>query len=150
MYIMNRPIKWEEYLHLAEFTYNNRYQASLKMSLFEELYGRRCNTPVSWQNPVNESHLDQKCWKTWRKKSSISNKTWRHPKTDIRVMQIETGWINNSKLVSMCILKWNYTRVHWILDHMPKLHPYIVDHSTFRKGWDQYLISLLCLLILNT
>jgi hypothetical protein len=41
MYVMDKPSKWEDYLHLVEFTYNNGYQASLKMSPFESLYGRR-------------------------------------------------------------------------------------------------------------
>jgi transposase InsO family protein len=47
MYVMEKPSKWEDYLHLVEFSYNNGYQASLKMSLFESLYGRKCNTRVS-------------------------------------------------------------------------------------------------------
>jgi hypothetical protein len=47
MYVMDKPSKWDDYLHLVEFAYNNGYQASLKMSPFEELYGRRCNTLVS-------------------------------------------------------------------------------------------------------
>jgi hypothetical protein len=37
---------------LVEFDYNNGYQESPKMSPFEALYGRRCNTPVSWDNPT--------------------------------------------------------------------------------------------------
>jgi len=41
MYMMDKPLKWEEYLHLVEFTYNNGYQALLKMSPFEALYGRK-------------------------------------------------------------------------------------------------------------
>jgi hypothetical protein len=53
MYVMDKPSKWEDYLHLVEFSYNNEYQASLKMSPFEALYGRKCNTPVSWDNPVD-------------------------------------------------------------------------------------------------
>ena len=53
MYVMKRPTKWEDYLHLVEFAYNNGYQASAKMSPFEILYGKKCNTPVSWDNPVD-------------------------------------------------------------------------------------------------
>ena len=53
MYVMNKPSKWEDYLHLADFSYTNGYQASLNMSPFEALYGRKCNTPVSWDNPTD-------------------------------------------------------------------------------------------------
>src|SRR3954471_5519931 len=40
--------KWEESLPFAEFSYNNSYQASLKMAPFEVLYGRKCRTPLHW------------------------------------------------------------------------------------------------------
>jgi hypothetical protein len=39
---------WDKCLSLAEFSYNNSYQASLQMAPFEALYGRRCRTPLSW------------------------------------------------------------------------------------------------------
>jgi hypothetical protein len=55
MYVMDKPSKWEDYLHLVEFAYNNGYQTSLKMSPFEELYGRKCNTPVIWDNLVDRA-----------------------------------------------------------------------------------------------
>jgi hypothetical protein len=32
----------------AKFSYNNSYQESLKMAPFEMLYGRRCGTPLFW------------------------------------------------------------------------------------------------------
>ena len=53
MYVMDKPTKWEDYLHLVEFAYNNGQQASLGMIPYEALYGRRCRTPVTWDNPVN-------------------------------------------------------------------------------------------------
>ena len=53
MYAMERPTKWEDYVHLAEFAYNNGYQASAKMNPFEILYGRKCTTPVSWDSLVD-------------------------------------------------------------------------------------------------
>jgi hypothetical protein len=36
---------WDKCLSEAEFSYNNNYQASLKMAPFEALYGR-CRTPL--------------------------------------------------------------------------------------------------------
>ena len=35
-------------LPYAEFSYNNSYQASLEKSPFEALYGRKCRTPLYW------------------------------------------------------------------------------------------------------
>ena len=54
MYVMDKPSKWEDYLHLVEFAYNNGQQASFGMSPYEAMYGRRCRTPVTWDNPVNK------------------------------------------------------------------------------------------------
>jgi hypothetical protein len=39
---------WDKSLSYAEFSYNNSYQKSLKMSPFEALYGRKCRTPLFW------------------------------------------------------------------------------------------------------
>ena len=39
---------WDDNFPYAEFSYNNSYQASLKMAPFEALYGRRCRTPMMW------------------------------------------------------------------------------------------------------
>ena len=47
---MDKTGKWEDYLHLVEFAYNNHFQVSVGMSPFEILYGRKCNTPISWSN----------------------------------------------------------------------------------------------------
>ena len=37
---------WEKWVPLAEFSYNNSYQESIKMAPFEALYGRRCRTSL--------------------------------------------------------------------------------------------------------
>jgi transposase InsO family protein len=50
IYVMDKPSKWEDYLHLVEFANNNGYQDSLRMRPFEALYGRKFNTPLSWDN----------------------------------------------------------------------------------------------------
>ena len=48
MYVMDHQTKWEEYLHLAEFSYNNGYHTSIGMPPYQALYGRPCRTPLSW------------------------------------------------------------------------------------------------------
>jgi hypothetical protein len=49
------PQKWDECLPLAEFSYNNSYQESIKMAPFEALYGRRCRTLLNWSEPGERS-----------------------------------------------------------------------------------------------
>ena len=53
MYVMHQQRKWEEYLPLVEFSYKNGCQESLRMSLFEKLYGRSCNNPIIVSDPLN-------------------------------------------------------------------------------------------------
>ncbi|KAI3769068.1 hypothetical protein L6452_00164 [Arctium lappa] len=47
---------WEIHLPLIEFSYNNSYHASIQASPFEALYGRKCRTPLCW-NEVGERQL---------------------------------------------------------------------------------------------
>ena len=46
--IISSKGSWEKWLPLAEFSYNNSYQASIKMAPFEALYGWKCRTPLNW------------------------------------------------------------------------------------------------------
>ena len=48
MYVMDHQVKWEEYLHLVEFAYNNGHHSSIGMPPYKALYGRPCRTPLSW------------------------------------------------------------------------------------------------------
>jgi hypothetical protein len=47
-YALKHGGSWDKSLPLAEFSYNNSYQASLKMAPLEALYGRKCRTPLYW------------------------------------------------------------------------------------------------------
>ena len=57
MYVMNNPIKWDNYMHLTKFAYNNGYHPSTKMSPFEVLYGWKCRKPVTWDSLVDQLML---------------------------------------------------------------------------------------------
>ncbi|PPZ24968.1 hypothetical protein C5P36_26645, partial [Escherichia coli] len=39
---------WDTHLPLIEFAYNNSYQSSIGMPPYEALYGRKCRTPLCW------------------------------------------------------------------------------------------------------
>jgi hypothetical protein len=41
---------WVQYLPLIEFAYNNNYQAIIGMPPYEALYGRKCQSPLYWDN----------------------------------------------------------------------------------------------------
>ncbi|GKA35303.1 putative reverse transcriptase domain-containing protein [Tanacetum coccineum] len=47
---------WVKHLPLAEFSYNNRYHASIKAAPYEALYGRKCRSPVC-RAKVGEAQL---------------------------------------------------------------------------------------------
>ncbi|GJU98085.1 putative reverse transcriptase domain-containing protein, partial [Tanacetum coccineum] len=39
---------WDVHLLLVEFSYNNCYHFSVRCALFEALYGRKCHSPIMW------------------------------------------------------------------------------------------------------
>ena len=39
---------WDKHLPLMEFAYNNTFHSSLGMAPYEALYGRKCRTPICW------------------------------------------------------------------------------------------------------
>jgi hypothetical protein len=45
-YALQHGSSWDKSLPYADFSYDNNYQASLKMLPFEALYGRKCRTPL--------------------------------------------------------------------------------------------------------
>lgn len=47
---------WDKHLPLVEFAYNNSFHASIGMAPYEALYGRKCRTPLCW-NEVGERKL---------------------------------------------------------------------------------------------
>jgi hypothetical protein len=41
---------WFQYLPLIKFAYNNSYQVTIGMPPYEALYGRKCQSPLYWDN----------------------------------------------------------------------------------------------------
>jgi hypothetical protein len=49
---------WNKSLPYVEFSYNNSYQESLKITPFEMPYGHRCRTPLFWNETGELKFLD--------------------------------------------------------------------------------------------
>eukprot|EP00253_Pinus_taeda_P020306 PITA_20306 len=62
-YVMQQPTRWEDYLHLVEFAYNNGYHTLTQMSPFEVMYRWKCRTPTSWGGPEDKLSLGPKMLK---------------------------------------------------------------------------------------
>jgi len=48
---------WEDHLYLVEFSYNNGYQTSIKMAPVDALYGKKCRSPLCWDEVGERRHL---------------------------------------------------------------------------------------------
>jgi hypothetical protein len=91
--VLNDGPKWDKHLPLAEFSYSNSYQESIKMSPFEALYGRPCRRPLSWSEsgkrvifgPDIVTEAEEKVKQIWpnilttQSHQKSYNDKWRHP-----------------------------------------------------------------------
>ena len=54
--VLNFKGSWEKYLSLVEFSYNNSYHSSIDMAPYKAFYGRKCKSPLCWEE-VGERKL---------------------------------------------------------------------------------------------
>ena len=55
--VMEQQRHWDICLPLTKFAYNNSYHASIGMTPYEALYGRKCQSPLCWYEPGERSLL---------------------------------------------------------------------------------------------
>ena len=41
---------WEDHMPLVEFSYNNNFQTSIEMTPYEAFCGRKCRSPICWDD----------------------------------------------------------------------------------------------------
>ncbi|KAA0036162.1 pol protein [Cucumis melo var. makuwa] len=51
---------WDSYLHSMKLSYNNSYQATISLALFEALYGRCCRSSICWVEVGEQRMLGSK------------------------------------------------------------------------------------------
>ena len=68
---------WVKYLSLVEFAYNNSYQTSIGMAPYEALYGRKCRTPICWDEVGERKISSEKLIKVSTEKIQIIRKRFK-------------------------------------------------------------------------
>nr|GFB56648.1 reverse transcriptase domain-containing protein [Tanacetum cinerariifolium] len=107
---------WVNHLALVEFSYNNCYHASIKAASFEALYGRKCRSPVCW-NEVGEFHLTgpkivQETIKKIVQIKQITQAARDHQKSYADLKQIMDRKVKRLRNIRVLIVKvrWNSRR----------------------------------------
>ena len=65
---------WDEHLPLVEFSYNNSYHSSIWMPPYEALYGRKCRSPVYWDEVGEQKILGPELIQQMKDKVEIIQK----------------------------------------------------------------------------
>eukprot|EP00253_Pinus_taeda_P019679 PITA_19679 len=110
MYMMHQQKEWEEYLPLVECTYKNGYQESLRISPFEALHGRSCNTPITWSDPVNMVLIGSDMLADMEQEMQFIKKNIKAPH-DRQKSYVDQHRVDQEKefhLEPQCILQWKY------------------------------------------
>ena len=55
--VMDFEGSWSKYLPLIESSYNNSYQSTIGVAPYEMLYGRKCRSPIHWDEMGERRYL---------------------------------------------------------------------------------------------
>jgi hypothetical protein len=102
-YVIQYDKNWDKCLAVAEFSYNNSYQSSLKMAPFEALYGRRCRTPLSWSQTGERKIFGPDLVTEAEEKVKIIQNNLKAPNLDKRATRTNKGNYCSLKLVTLYI-----------------------------------------------
>lgn len=124
--VLKYGTEWEKSLTHAEFTYNNSYQANLRRSPFEALYGRKCCTPLMWSEVGERSFFslakiqeaDKGVAQVWENLKIAQSQQKRYVDTRRRDLQFEIGnyvYLKVSRYEVPSDYKWkgNWHRDMW-------------------------------------
>jgi hypothetical protein len=98
--------KWDESLSLAEFSYNNSYQESIRMAPFEALYGKKCRTPLNWVEVGDRGYFGPDFIKEAREQVDVIQSHMKAAQNRQKLMQTKGEDPCSLKLVTMCISRY--------------------------------------------
>jgi hypothetical protein len=89
---------WDKSLPYAEFSYNNSYQASIKMAPYEALYGRQCRTLLLWSQTGESQVFGPEVLKDAKKQVQMVHESLKVANLDRRAMRTKEEETSRLKL----------------------------------------------------
>jgi hypothetical protein len=124
MSVMDQQKHGEESLPLVEFAYNNSYQSTIKMAPFEFLYGRPCQTPLSWDRLEDRVLVGPEAIQEMEEQMKTIRQRKRMIDRRVMLMRTESTIVTRSAIESSYGL--NRIRVRSSLEKGAKLSPRFV------------------------
>ncbi|GJW53221.1 putative reverse transcriptase domain-containing protein [Tanacetum coccineum] len=132
---------WVRHLPLVEFSYNNNYHASIKAVPFEELYSRKCRSPVYWAE-AGSSTYGQK-WSRdhpMRRSSRIQTKNAKAARDEKKSHGLKASADEFRLGIELC-LKFHLGKESYVLENEGK-NVYSDEHYAIR--WKALHITNAC------
>jgi hypothetical protein len=135
---------WDKRLPYVEFSYNNSYQVSLKMSPFKALYGRSCRTPLQWDQPREKQvfgpnillEAEENIKMVWENLKIAQSRQRSYADTRRRELSFEVG--------DFVYLKVSPIRGVRRFGVRGKLRPGMLVRIRFSQGVEKWPINLVC------
>jgi hypothetical protein len=127
---------WDKSLPYAEFSYNNSYQASIEMALYEALYGRRCRTPLFWSQSGESQVFGPEVLKDAEKQIQMVRES-------LKVAQSrQKSYADKKEEISRIPQSLTYERYSQTQGQREVSPQDLSDHSRLLTAREQWLINL--------
>jgi len=134
---------WNDHSPLIEVAYNNSYHSSIKMTPFEPLYGRKCTSPICWDDMEGY----ETCW-SWTRLCARNYREDKSNSWDFKLLGVDrkamTITDEEFKFVIMYFSRFLLPRALWDLVKKGKLSPRFIRPFEIieRIGHVAYKIAL--------
>ncbi|WRX16496.1 Reverse transcriptase [Theobroma cacao] len=128
--VIDIGVRWDQYLPLVEFAYNNSFQTSIQMAPFEALYGRRCRSPIGWLEVGERKLLGPELVQDATEKINMLQDDLAYEEQPVAILDRQVKKLCSKDVASVKVLWRNHTseEVTWEAEEeMRTKYPHLFD-----------------------
>jgi len=114
---------WIQYQPLVESTGNSSLRVNIGMAPYEALYGRKCGSPLHWDEVSERQLLSSELVQDTKEKIAVIRKRMLTAQSHKKVMRISIAASLNSQLVTLCTSRCHQYGLHGIFGNKGKHNP---------------------------